>query len=305
MGLSNELSVDRCRVYRIVGGRSNWARSGRSATADVLDPCVGPWTVALFRSTVVCIVALALIAACGGEGGDSVDGASSVDPQALDALRLELFGLRADYIEQCMRDEGFDYTVPEGERLETFRSRGPDDISVIGYGIAASRLERGEVAALRSEAISDQLGAQDDGIAFLETLYGGPDFVGCEVAGAQRVQVERPSDVAALLAASQPDRIDIDADIGERVAASPIAIQLDVDWASCMAGRGYRDLSNPADAPALVLRELAGLGDGGAGGEELRDVVDFEVGLALADRMCRDAIGYDDKIVELIEAEID
>lgn len=246
------------------------------------------------------LIALALVLVSCAGSDDQTAPPEVLDVDEVETLYVELLTLRADYVSQCMRDQGFDYTAPAPgpNRGQSFSN--PADTTTVGYGIAVQRLDRLELLQRSNEALGEQLSDEATGLAFLTALYGDDDVPGCELAATGRVELERGDDLAAVLSFAEDQQRRLDEDTNQRLIAHPDYIAAEIEWSSCMDAAGYVGLARPTEAAALVLVELNEL-EVDTEGEALDRVIEFEIALATADTECRAETGYEDAISTLID----
>ena len=185
---------------------------------------------------------------------------------------------------ECMRSFGFaDYVpipAPKGPFIRVDHDARPrEDIALSGFlpNQAAYTARTPEEDAIDARIDSDA--------SFRQALVGDESTVDAGCAGQARVAVYGADNEFATAAAVLDN---LDSDVAGRVWSTPAYLQVESEWVSCMADRGFNFPSRLAlfDAEWSAHRP----------GEE-------EVSTALADFDCRGAIQFAQRYVDLYAIE--
>jgi hypothetical protein len=286
---------------------------------------------------------LGAMAACSGDGSATAMGPSTpsrlsdylgvaYQVSADDALQAFDDQQRAaqDFIAQCMRDQGFDYTPIPTVTAFTGGDFRPDDrdwVAQWGYG-GIDHPKRAEQLAAAAQGPSDP---NNDYVASLSpaelqeynrALFGTATQPGTTTVSSDGSTVATGDDMtyrwedAGCYGAAEHDadqknperRLATSDDFKplfdaiDRFNAAPIPGMADADaaWSSCMVGAGYPGLAVQSDARsnfyAATLNALSSGPDANSpDSAAFRAAADVEVALAPADLDCRESTDYQAK----------
>ncbi|MCU1484410.1 MAG: hypothetical protein JWN67_1156 [Actinomycetia bacterium] len=277
----------------------------------------------------------------GSSSGKSFEEALGIDQASMQAREAKV----QEAVRTCMKAEGFDY-IPLDASQSNMRVKfegGDSDDSVKdrktkGYGITTGFMMKPRSASSQNDdpnqAIRDAL-SEADRLAY-DTALMGPEAAKAREAGAAGgggVRIQRragstaeaggtgPSgcmDKAQTETPGGPEALGDDLqEMQDRAEADPRVVEINRNWAACMADAGYTDFEQPGDARDYVRGKLDALmgaepqGDGVTkfviGGDDidqakLADLRQEEITIAVADGKCADKVGYA-KVEKKIRAE--
>lgn len=276
--------------------------------------------------------AMILAASCSTSEGDDGLARSSSELEAYRAALRDQWDdaavrrnqIRAEeYVAECMAVLGFDYVplLPDDVAAE------PDDplderefAQAHGFGISTSSMPEpqqdpgSDREDRRTEGMSEA-----ERIAYAEALYGpleqgslaepGDEAMGCHHEGYRRAMPMYASGEETAM--FEELRVAM-----ERIPESPVIVELDQDWAECMAGRGFEELESPRAAAQFIEEQLARLSrmEETTPGtltlvvdeEELPALQALERRLALATLDCEDSVSYrerEERMIRQVEDE--
>lgn len=209
------------------------------------------------RASLAALVAVVLLNACGqGSDDGSLPAAGYLAAQDIDTVRnLEYQRFRDEQVlvQRCMKEEGFDYILPDPAAFLTVSDGGfvevPIDMAAtLGYGITISLDEAVEPQPDPNSELLARL-SETERQAWMSIYYGsGGD--GCASAGRslartltddERVQTAFADEIAAMV---------------DSVAEDPEVVAGEAAWARCMAEQGF-DFTAPPESVRLLQDEFA------------------------------------------------
>ncbi|AMB58099.1 hypothetical protein [Microterricola viridarii] len=238
----------------------------------------------------------------------------------------------------CMRDAGFEYTLPAGDGVSPMlgpvgaAERATEEwVERNGYGLAhsLSAMEALMEAAIEyvdpNEEYLSSL-SESEASAYFEALYGpgatdedweamreaGPDDYDWESAGCYGSATLQTQN-AGTDAYSDPKYQNLLASMGSvyvGLYSDPSLQALERSWASCMADAGYSGFTAKQDAFNFVAEAQGGISDTleydseggvsfGAGQEAVAAATQLEIDVALADFHCAEALDYAQKTLKV------
>jgi hypothetical protein len=294
--------------------------------------------------TLIAVACLGLVAGCGagsspnasGSSGKSFEEALGIDQASMQAREAKV----QEAVRTCMKAEGFDYIPldPSQSNMQV-RFGGPSsdvkDRKTKGYGITTGLMTKARPASGQNDdpnrAIREAL-SEADRLAYDIALVG-PDAAKAREAGSGGMRIQRRVGSSAEAGGSGPQGCmdkaqsevpggpeQLGGDLKEmqtRAEADPRVIEVNRNWAACMADTGYTDFEKPDDAQQYVEGKMDALmgatpeGDGvtkfAIGGDDidqakLADLRQEEITIAVADGKCQDKTGYA-KVEKEIRAE--
>jgi hypothetical protein len=268
------------------------------------------------------VVALGLLAACGGGGDDEAEAQSLDEQVGLDGNAVfERQAKAENLIQQCMARQGFEY-VPVDPReqeaaLTGARGLSKDDFEEqYGYGITTLYEQRLEQAASNPNTRIRNTLTESERIAYDRTLNGGDPTATFAVAldtgdfshlgGCLREATEQVFGGADILATLETEL----AEVEERALNDPRMVEAIDEWSACMSDAGY-DFEFPEDVDRVLQQQLEEI----VGPPEARNP-DFdreallalqseEVAMVRADIKCEEQhiADVEDKVLAEYEAE--
>ncbi len=276
------------------------------------------------------ITATVTLAACsdGGTGGGELTYEDSPLSKYLDAVNggawdEERFAKQQQEIEElvaaCMADEGFEYTPVDSSQTMSFGA-DPEErnteawIAANGWGMVQTEEEM-EAQQAEAEAYVDPNQPYVESLspseqeAYYATLYGTPpteeelnddgsyeyswENGGCNGFASHEVQGEsfwEDERFAGLMEEMGT--------LWEELPKQPEIVELNRNWSECMADAGYPDLELRWDAQTVISDQMNAFWEGqenpeGPSAEELRELKEQEIEMALADFRCAKKLDYD------------
>lgn len=242
-----------------------------------------------------------------------------------------------ELVAACMADEGFDYVpVDQSQYMGVeydYEERNTEEwVAANGYGMnqtpeqIAEQEEQYEEFVDPNQKYVESLSPGEQ-TAYYDTLHGVPpteeemnedgsyeynwEDAGCYGSAQHEVNGEDPF--------SQEDHQELFDDLNkmwEKMQDDPAVVKLDKDWAACMADAGYSDMKKKQDAMDLVMNaqnaayeEAMANGEDpeqymGPSEEQVAEMRDTEIEIALADFRCSEEVNYTDAMLEIqFEAE--
>lgn len=295
---------------------------------------------ALRSVSVLGLASLLLLAGCSDDTDDAAEGATGspleeymgtlfeMDPADMAADQVEMENL----ISTCMSEKGFEYVPMEvseddydwATEDEAVDRETAEWVAENGYGMSMSEEEPvDESEEPPADPNADYLASLSEGAqtAFNEALYG-PD-VWSEMTEEEAMEYEyRWEDGGCQGAASH--EVDMTGDLFSDPAHAelmeamnalwedqmddPRVVELNTEWADCMADAGYTDFTSPDDAQTSVMEAQNALWENmdvvedspesmtGPSDEALAEVREVEIATASADFACKEEISYTDEM---------
>jgi len=239
---------------------------------------------------------------------------SPIEQQIREASDIQM---RESFIAQCMNEKGFEY-IPRPGPIQSSGIWRPEDrdwIELYGFGITVDpRWPEGQRSD-PNDAIVEQLSSAErqarQTVLFGDSMQLNPDGslpqeyrdnIGCLGLAMQYVDAYHGIDIAnsaefmPLMEALRRFRQDF----------SAVPTDAELDWSSCMADAGYPNLVRPVDAVNHFIFDISSpiinqvhngwnwdIGEPSpANNEELANLQQFEIEIALADFDCRTATNF-------------
>ena len=284
------------------------------------------------RSLLTTIATAALLALT--LAGCSADAAAKLDP-AESPLTKYMSAMNQGYdedsmvaqqneqealIASCMADEGFDYVPVDNSQYSGMMSADDGEeygtekwVAENGYGMSQSPEQIAEQQEQSQEFVDpnqDYVTSLSEGeqAAYYEVLYGVPpteeemgedgsyeynwETSGCQGFANHEIDGDQPSqdEHAALFEAMNA--------MYEASQSSPTLVELDSEWAACMADAGYATFTKKNDAQESISTAQSELYENqtGNGPDEamLAEMREQELAVAMADFTCAEEVDYTD-----------
>lgn len=284
-----------------------------------------------FATILFAIGATVTLAACSGGGGGGGGGDLTYEDSPLakyfEAVNGEWNEERAVQQQQeieeltaaCMAEEGFEYVpVDQSQNMyfdDDMEERNTEEwVAANGWGMVQTQEDMKEQQAQAEEYVDpnqpyvESLSPSEQE-AYWATLYGAPpseeelnddgsyeyswETAGCQGAANHEVQGDSYWEDERFAGLVE----DMNA-LWEDLPKQPEIVELNQKWSECMADAGYPDLKLRQDAQMSISDEMNAFWEGqetpeGPSDEQLAELKDREIELALADFRCANQLDYD------------
>jgi hypothetical protein len=243
------------------------------------------------------------VGSCSVSNSVGDDGIALASATALAQMRsyLEVIGTAEQtLVNKCAAEQGFDIhptdpqPIPDPDEARTMPPPPPETARSVGYGLAPKVLNAQDADASKqwaqtSQTYKEKLGqavlgspAQHVSVSFADGYTTNVGSAGCYADVRRTLWGDLQQYASLSWISSQAD------------GRTTVAVLASVDWSStlrrwssCMASAGFRGLSRPGDARALVLARVAAIGRGSRSlPDRYSTVLDYEQTVATSDSTC-------------------
>ena len=251
------------------------------------------------------------VGSCSASSSQGDDGIALGSATALAQMRsyLEVIGTAEQtLVNKCAAEKGFDVRpvdpepIPDPDAARTMPPPSPETARSVGYGLAPKVLNAQDADASKqweqtSQTYKEKLGqavlgspAKHVPVSFADGYTANVGSAGCYADVRRTLWGDLRQYANLSWISSQADSRTTEAVLASADWSSTLR-----RWSSCMASAGFRGLSRPGDARALVLARVAAVGRGPRSlPDRYSTVLDYEQTVATSDATCAQSSGMAD-----------